>query len=223
MKAQMTACPEKTPSPLHIFMGGTFDPVHVGHLRIALDVCDAFDAATVSLMPCYQPVHREAPVASAADRLAMLTLAIAGCPQLAVDDLELVRAGPSYTVDTLAELRARLGADAPIAIVIGADAFAGFTTWKAWQQIPGLAHIIVVSRPGYQIAASPPDMSARPVDDPALLQGSAAGGLLRLSLTMLDVSSTEIRQRLMQGKSVKCLLPDPVIHYIESRGLYRAV
>jgi nicotinate-nucleotide adenylyltransferase len=207
---------------MHIYMGGTYDPVHVGHLRIAIDLADVLQSEKVNLMPCYQPVHRDLPGCSAQDRLNMLRLAVTDCSALAVDDREIMRAGPSYTVDTLAEIRSAIGSDAPLSLVVGQDAFNGFLQWKSWRRITELAHLVVVSRPGFNNCQIPSELAPGLVDTTALLRCTPAGFILRLSLAMLDVSSTEIRQRLMDGKSVKYLLPDPVIAYIREHRLYHS-
>lgn len=207
---------------MHIYMGGTYDPVHVGHLRIAIDLADVLQSDKVNLMPCYQPVHRGLPGCSAQDRLNMLRLAVIDCSVLAVDDREVMRAGPSYTVDTLTKIRSDIGSDAPLCLVVGQDAFNGFLQWKSWRRITELAHLVVVSRPGFSDSQTPPELASGLVDSTVLLRHTPAGSILRLSLAMLDVSSTEIRQRLMAGKSVKYLLPDPVIAYIREHRLYHS-
>lgn len=213
---------KNTHPPMHIYMGGTYDPVHVGHLRIAIELAEALQSEKVNLMPCFQPVHRGSPGCGAQDRLNMLRLAIEGCSTLAIDDREVLRAGPSYSVDTLAEIRSAIGADSPLVLVVGQDAFDGFLQWKSWRRITELAHLIVVSRPGFGDNPIPSELSPGLVDSAASLRRSAAGFILRLSLAKFDVSSTEIRQRLMTGKSVKYLLPDPVIAYIREHRLYHS-
>lgn len=186
-----------------------------------MDVREALEADQVSLMPCYLPVHRQVPGASAADRLQMLALATAGCTGLNVDDREILRSGPSYTIDTLTTIRASLGDDAVVVLIVGQDAFNGFVQWKSWQAIPELAHLVVVSRPGSSVGQLPAELSKRVTYSPGAIRQAPTGCILMLSLSMLDVSSTEIRQRLITGKSVKCLLPDAVIEFIEKRRLYR--
>lgn len=211
--------------PLHIFMGGTFDPVHIGHLRIALDISDLLGAAQVNLLPCHQPVHRGSLGRTPTQRLSMLSLAVANCPQLTVDQRELSRGGDSYTVDTLLQMRTELGEATSIVMVVGQDTFNQFTSWKRWQDIPNIAHVVVVTRPGYHPGHLPESLDACRVfndseDALEFIRQETCGSVTYLSLSMLDVSSTEIRQRLVSGKSVKYLLPDPVIDYIQANRLY---
>lgn len=136
---------------MHVIYGGTFDPIHHGHLRLALEIGDRLGVDRVTLVPCHIPPHRGATGASPEQRLRLLELAIAGERQLCVDDRELVRGGASYTADTLRQLRAEIGPDRPLVMVVGTDAFAGLDRWDSWQQIPELAHIVVVRRPGPQL------------------------------------------------------------------------
>ena len=128
-------------------LGGTFDPVHLGHLRVAWEAAEALDAQ-VRLMPAHLPPHRPAPVANAQQRVRMLQAALAGQDRLVLDTRELQREGPSYTVDTLRELRAESAASQPLILLLGSDAFAGLPTWHEWRVLFDLAHIGVLSRPG---------------------------------------------------------------------------
>ena len=132
-------------------LGGTFDPVHNGHLRVAWEVSEALDAQ-VRLMPANVPPHRAPPVASARQRVALLHAALAGQARLQVDDRELRRKEPSYTVVTLRELRGELGPKQPLILLVGADAFAGLPTWHEWRSLFELAHIGVLTRPGHAVA-----------------------------------------------------------------------
>ena len=133
---------------MHVIYGGTFDPVHNGHLRLAIELRERLGVNSVALVPCHIPTHRERPGASGADRLALLRLAVADEPGLVVDDRELARGGASYSADTLRQLREEIGAHEPLVMVLGSDAFAGFDRWQDWQAIAGLAHVVVVPRPG---------------------------------------------------------------------------
>ncbi|HSP01150.1 MAG TPA: nicotinate-nucleotide adenylyltransferase, partial [Thioalkalivibrio sp.] len=137
---------------MHVIYGGTFDPIHHGHLRLAVELRERLGVSEVSLMPCHVPPHRDLPGASSEQRLALLELAISGEPGLTVDDRELRRNGASYTAETLRRVRRELGPEQPLTMVLGTDSFAGFDRWQEWQCIPQLAHIVVVRRPGPGLA-----------------------------------------------------------------------
>lgn len=211
--------------PMHVIYGGTFDPIHHGHLRTALEVADRLGVATVNLVPCHIPPHRGATGASAEQRLKLLDLAVADEPQLAVDDRELRRAGASYTADTLRQLREELGPDQPLVMVVGTDSFAGFDRWREWQSIPELAHILVVQRPGAELdpSGAPARMLAqRRVSTPESLKTRPRGLMLDLQLPLLDISATGIRERVSTGRSARYLMPDAVWREIRRQGLYGA-
>ncbi|RDJ00044.1 nicotinate-nucleotide adenylyltransferase [Dyella solisilvae] len=193
--------------PLAIF-GGTFDPVHLGHLSVAWEASELLDA-DVRLMPASVPPHRPAPTANAAQRVAMLRAALQKQGRLAVDTRELERSGPSYTIDTLSELRAEQG-DRPLVLLIGADAFAGLPSWHRWQALFEVAHIGVLSRPGVEAelpAALLAEIAARRVDDAATLRSLPAGKVIELSVTPLEISATRIRELLAEGRDPRYLLP----------------
>ena len=214
------------PGPLGLF-GGTFDPVHLGHLRLAEAAREALGLATVRWSPAGQPPHRGAPRLSGAHRLAMVRLAVAGNPAFQVDGAEVESPGPSYTVTTLERLRQELGPEQPLVLLLGADAFAGLPGWHRWQALLGLAHLVVLHRPGYALAASAlaPELgqllAARQTGDPARLAGAPAGAILALPMTQLDISATHIRQLLAAGRSARYLLPPAVLDYIDQHQLYR--
>lgn len=203
-------------------LGGTFDPVHFGHLRTGLDVVDALNLQQLRLIPCAIPPHRTEPVASAAVRRLMLELAIKNHPKLVVDDRELSREGPSYTVDTLLSLRNDFP-DNPLYVLMGTDAFASISSWSRWSQIIELAHIVVMQRAEEPLALSA-EMSAwyqqhqAQDGDEALL----AGKVWSVPVTQIGISATQIRQALQQQRDVRYLLPDAVISLIEQMGLYPA-
>ncbi len=203
--------------------GGTFDPVHIGHLRPVLEVLEDLALDELRLLPCHVPPHRAAPVASPMQRLAMLEMAIQGEPGLHVDDRELRRAGPSYTVDTLTSLRAELGDDMPLCLLLGMDAFTGLNTWHRWREITQLAHIIVMHRPGSQPPAQG-DVAAllaeHHTDNTALLRARPAGHILLKEVTQLDISATHIRTLIKEGKSARYLVPDGVWEMIGREGFY---
>lgn len=208
---------------MHLIYGGTFDPVHNGHLRVAIELRERLDVDCIHLMPCHIPPHRGTPGGSSQDRLDLLTLSVAEEPGLRVDGRELQRGGSSYTADTLRQLRAELGADRPVAIVLGTDAFSGFDRWEEWERIPELAHIILVRRPQAELApGSVPEqlLSQRRVDTIGELKASPAGGIYEIEPPMLDISATGVRERLEQGRSIRFLVPDAVVSEIRQRGLY---
>lgn len=210
---------------MHVIYGGTFDPVHHGHLRLALEISDRLGVSPINLVPCHIPPHRGDTGASAEQRLRLLELAVAGEPQLRVDDRELNRAGASYTADTLRQLREELGPEHPLTMVVGTDSYASFDRWREWQSIPELAHIVVVRRPGADLAPDglPAAMLAeRRVSDPQALHGQPCGLMLDLQLPLLEISATDIRERIEVGQSPRYLVPDSVWQEIRLQGLYRA-
>lgn len=193
--------------PLAIF-GGTFDPVHLGHLSVAWEAAELLDA-DVRLMPASVPPHRPAPAADAAQRAAMLRAALQEQSRLTLDTRELERSGPSYTIDTLIELRAEHG-DRPLVLLLGADAFAGLPTWHRWRELFDLAHIGVLSRPGVE-ATLPEELEAEVASrrgaDAGVLRSLPAGKLIELAVTPLEISATRIRELLAAGRDPRYLLP----------------
>ena len=203
--------------------GGTFDPIHFGHLRPALDVVQSLGLAELRLLPLKVAVHRPQPLASAALRLQMTRLAVNGQPGFVVDDRELTRDGPSYTVDTLASLREEVGADAPLCLLIGGDAFAGFLDWHRPRAILGLAHLVVMQRPGAPTVrdqALRDEIGRRRVDDPGALRQAPAGRIYFQTVTQLDISSTRIRRMFAAGRSPRFLLPDAVLELLDREQCY---
>lgn len=203
-------------------LGGSFDPVHNGHLRMAMEAALALDA-TVALLPSGTPPHRSSPVASPAQRLAMIELALSGQDRVTVDPRELSRPGVNYTVDTLRELRDEIGPQRPLVLLIGTDQFALLDSWYRWQSIFEYAHIGVLGRAGVtstpsasvaghvstRWAAASSDLSTRP-----------AGHAVHIDTTLLDISASRIRNDLASGKSPRWLLPVPVLEYISEHRLY---
>lgn len=206
-----------------LLLGGTFDPVHEGHLALARTAAQAF-GAKVRLLPSSLPPHRPAPQASAAQRADMLRLATEGDPQLEVDARELGRSGPSYTVDTLAAVRAELGPDAPLGLLLGADAFLGLPGWHQWPRIPQLAHLVVVTRPGSRLDDLPPTLDAalqgRWTGDRTRLCHSPAGLVHQLVMAPHPASATAVRRALASGAATVPGLAPAVRAYIAQRGLY---
>jgi nicotinate-nucleotide adenylyltransferase len=213
---------------LRIYYGGTFDPVHAGHLSVAREVRDALDAH-VFLVPAADPPHKDETHADADARARMLDLAIAGEPGLKVDRRELHRIGPSYTVDTLRELRAELGPDAPLVWMIGGDSLLQLHTWNRWRELFALAHVLAVARPGSHlepaaVAAVAPEVEAEigPRRRPAQsLNSSAAGGLAVFPLRReRPESSTELRRRIAAGEPWEAGVAPAVAEYIRRKALY---
>jgi nicotinate-nucleotide adenylyltransferase len=213
---------------LHLMFGGTFDPVHNGHLRMAVELREAVERqascqASIHLVPCHVPPHRDLPGATADQRLQMLTAAIDGEPGLEIDRRELERPEPSFSVDTLAQLRDELGSRIPLAMAIGTDSFASIDRWHRWRQLGELAHIVVIERPGYAVDPGTEAgklLSLRKADSVIELMSAPAGRILPLSLSLLEISATDIRARIATGRSPRYLLPDPVWHYICDHSLY---
>jgi len=216
------------PDSLLVFYGGTFDPVHNGHLAIARHARDALGCA-IRFMPAADPPHRAPPGADAAQRAEMLALALDGEPDLQLDlqlDLrELRRDGPSYSVDTLRGLRAEYGDSAPIALLVGADSLLGLPTWHEWTALFDLAHFIVAERPGNALDGPLPPALAeatdgRWADDPQALREAPAGCLLRLHQPLHPGSATDVRRRIAAGEPWRELVPAAVAAYVARHGLY---
>jgi nicotinate-nucleotide adenylyltransferase len=191
-------------------LGGTFDPVHNGHLRVAWEAGEALDA-DVRLMPANVPPHRSAPVANAMQRLALLRAALSGQSRLQLDERELRRESPSYTVETLREMRVEFGADQPLILLIGADAFAGLPTWREWRALFGLAHIAVLTRPGHGVdipAELHAEIAPRRASSARHLRESSAGIVFGLPVTPLEISASAVRALLAQGREPRWLVPD---------------
>lgn len=203
-------------------LGGTFDPIHNGHLRLALEVYERLGLAEVRLIPLHQPPHREGPAAGDALRLEMVQAATAGVPGLTVDDRELQRGGISYTVETLASMREEFG-DTPLCLILGMDAFRGLPQWHLWERLPELTHLVIAGRP----SAVPPGegpaarlLTERGTDDPAALGSQPAGRILLIPVPLLDISASGIRGMLAAGRNPRYLLPDAVLDVIRRHRLY---
>lgn len=208
--------------------GGTFDPVHYGHLRLAQELAAGLGLRQVRFIPAGHPPHRFEPSVSSLHRLEMVRLAIAGNPSFVLDEREISKPGPCYTVDTLTDLRRELGAARPLCLFLGADAFLGLNTWHRWEELFGLAHIAVAHRPGFpQVTwadgmpdALRPELKGRLREDVQVLHRTAAGSIFAHTITALDISATYIRNSLAVGQSPRYLLPDAVLDYIQGNGLY---
>jgi nicotinate-nucleotide adenylyltransferase len=193
-------------------------------LRSALELVERLQLGELRLMPSAEPPHRDAPRCSAAHRAAMVELAVAGEARLVCDARELKRAGKSYTLDSLIELRAELGSATGLCLVMGCDAVLGITQWHRWRELLDWAHIVVIARPGWELPGSGEVaqwLHAHRVDDPHCLRQRQAGCITILELRPLAISSTEIRAILAAGRSARYLLPQSVLNYIEVHKLYR--
>lgn len=212
-------------------LGGTFDPIHHGHLRLAEEARSHFGLSRVRLIPAGRPPHRERPQSTPAQRLQMVELAAASNPAFEVDAAEVLSAQASYTVLSLQRLRRLFGGARPLLLILGADAFAGLDRWHRWEELLDLSHIAVATRPGYPCLANglPAALSPRLQalaehhlgKTPAALHRSPAGRILPFQITALDISATRIRTLLEEGRSVRYLLPDSVVDYIGTQQLYR--
>jgi nicotinate-nucleotide adenylyltransferase len=204
--------------------GGTFDPVHFGHLRAAQEVRETLGLADFRLVPAGRPPHREPPLAKPEQRLEMLRRAVGPVPGFSVDDREVRRSGPSYMVETLTGIRSEAGS-VPIVLVVGLDAANHLDGWHRWKSLFELAHLAVMRRPGADFGwrgELQRNMEQRLVDDPETLRSRPAGRVLLLDVTQLAISSTDIRRQLRAGCSPRFLLPDSVLDYIREQRLYFA-
>ena len=207
--------------PLGLF-GGTFDPIHFGHLRTAFELQQALKLGELRFLPTGNPPHRDSTQADAAQRLAMVRAAVADQPGFTVDDREVRRTGPSYSVDTLTELRAEFP-QRSICLLLGMDAFLGLPTWHRWTEIFDLAHVVVAHRPGWKAPTQGPlgeamvDRGTGGVRD---LHASRAGRIYVHAVTQLEISSTELRQLIASGGDPRYLVPDSVRAVLGELGCY---
>jgi nicotinate-nucleotide adenylyltransferase len=202
--------------------GGSFDPIHFGHLRPALEILEALSLDSMHFIPSGQPPHRGAPVAPVATRLAMLKAAVADEPRFQVDERELKRATPSYTFDTLAELKRERTVDT-LVLVLGLDAFLGITGWYRWREILDHAHLAVAHRPGWAQQADgelAELLRERQVRDAGGLFEDAQGRIYLHPVTQLEISSTQVRTAAAKGKDIRYLVPEPVRALIQDSHCY---
>lgn len=197
-------------------LGGTFDPIHLGHLHIASQVSTQLELRQLHFMPCALPVHRGLPHASAEHRCAMIRLALREMESFVLNTLELEREGPSYSVDSLREIR-RHSSDS-LLLVLGADAFNGFASWKSPREILRLANLVVCGRPGFEIDAEL--FGEHQVESASALSQHSAGAILPLEVNAIDCSSSAVRASLLQGQVPRQLLPAEVADYIDEHNLY---
>ena len=216
-------------------LGGTFNPIHLGHLRAALEVKEAFCLRECYLIPAAIPPHKDvAAVAAAEDRLEMIRLAVSGHAGLTVCDVELLRSGPSYTIDTIRHFESIQSDPVEMYLILGQDAFLEIETWKSFREIFGLIKIIVMMRPtqknssAKQLKNALQNMLNTHIDSGYRYSEDSRGFVhARLQpvyiqpVTLLDISSSQIRQLIQADRSIEYLVPEQVIHYIENKGLYR--
>ncbi|MDB4281661.1 nicotinate-nucleotide adenylyltransferase [Paraglaciecola sp.] len=204
-------------------LGGSFNPVHFGHLRGAIEAMGLLNIEQLALMPAPEPPLKDLPLVSIAHRVAMLRLAIKEFPGLSLDTRELDRPGLNYTVDTLMALRTEHGPSVSLIFIMGADSLANLPRWSRWEQLLELANIAVITRPGAPVTHAEPVASwlAEHRCDAKMLRQQTAGGVALLDQTPLAISSSAIRADIHTGRSVRFLLPDAVIAYIAQHNLYR--
>lgn len=203
--------------------GGTFDPVHIGHLRTAVELRKVLGLREMRLIPSATPPHRAQPQTSAEHRLAMLRLALDGEPGLTADDCELRRQGPSYTLDTLQQLRTEVGPNTPLCLCIGMDSLINLNQWHRWQELTNIAHIVVAARPGWHLPQQGEILDfvrTHRASDIESLKNLPTGKLLMMEMTLLPISATGIRQALQRQESIRYLVPNQVINYIQQHKLY---
>lgn len=222
----MTAQMPGVMPPIGLF-GGTFDPVHLGHLRLAEEAREQLSLAKVIWIPAGQPPLRAVPQTAAAHRLAMVACATVAQPAFVLDAAEVFSEQPSYTVNTLERLREEHGHEQSLVLLLGADAFSRLESWHQWQRLFSLAHIAIATRPGHDLAkvsrggtALAQELATRTVAIDAV-QHAPAGGIVHFSITPLDVSATAIRAALGAGRSARYLVSEVVLDYIERNQLYR--
>ena len=222
----MTAISESNSDLAIALLGGSFDPVHCGHLLTATAAKAALSAWQMRLLPCAQSPFKKTSLANAAQRESMLRLALTEYPELCIDTRELRRPAPSYTVDTLSELRAELGSHRPLIFVLGWDAFVGLPRWHQWRELFALAHLAVMNRPGVggdrhavlgaelsalldERLAARTDLSSRP-----------SGHVCFIEVPAVELSSSIIRTKIAAGESVDGMMPKAVQQYIHKQALY---
>ena len=206
-------------------MGGTFDPVHFGHLRLAQEAAEILGLELVRWVPAGQPWHRVAPLASAAHRLEMVRLAIEKNSLFELDDAEIRQTAPGYTVETLERLRSEFGPRRSLVLLLGTDAFRNLTSWERWRDLFPLAHVFVAQRPGHSLTPGgmPGALAAewrKRAGTPDVLRERPGGNVVTYGTTALDISASAIRAHFAQARSPRYLLPSAVLDYIEAHGLY---
>ena len=204
--------------------GGTFDPVHIGHLRTAQEVLEQLNIPDFRFLPAGDPPHRGNGVTGARHRLAMLQLAVEGQPRFSIDQREFHRAGPSYMVDTLRDLRAA-APGSPLLLIIGQDSANSLDRWHRWRELFQLAHIVIMQRPDHPNKYSGElgrEITERSVNTVQYLSGKSHGAVFGLQVIQLPVSSSGIRRMIRSGRSPRYLVPEKVLAYIRSEKLYKS-
>jgi nicotinate-nucleotide adenylyltransferase len=207
-------------------LGGTFNPIHYGHLRMAQELADGLGMDEVRFIPSANPPHKDSVTVSAEHRAAMVKLAIADNPLFTLDKRELEREGTSYTIDTLISLREELGNDTALCLMMGSDAFIKLNTWHRWQELLDYAHIILVQRPNQGKPQEPlPEELQRLLrdhyaEDVSALREESAGLINMQAISAQDISATQIRESLKHGVSMRYLLPEEVIEYVQQQNIY---
>lgn len=205
-----------------VFMGGTFDPVHVGHLRMAIELAEALEVSRLTLLPAADPPLREAPKVSAEQRAHMVELAIEAIPLLKCDRRELCRSGPSYSIDTVIQWRKQVGLHRPLVMAIGADAFARFNRWHRWREFIDYCHIVVMGRAGFAMPTGEPLHSwwGEHRGTLSAMWNAPAGSIAIYEGRLLEISATDIRARIKAKQSIHALVPSEVENYIGQHALY---
>lgn len=204
-------------------LGGTFDPVHSGHIKLAQYVLKQLAFNEIRFIPCYQPVHRKPPIATPQQRLAMLQLALDAEKQLSIDDREIKRKGPSYMIDTLITLRNDFPETA-LCLILGFDAFTQLASWKKWQDLLKYAHLIVLNRPeSNELSDTLIEqlLAKHETKNPAALRKNLAGKIYQLNMPPIPISATQIRNSLKQQQPIQTELPFKVLQYIKQHNLYQ--
>lgn len=218
----MTLINPEQPLPIAIYFGGTFNPIHYGHLQVALEVSEALNAGSVHLLPNYLPPHKASPDVSAAQRAKMCELACQLDRKFTLDSRELNSAQPSYTIATLKQLKAE-HPNTAICFMIGMDSLQTLDTWRDWRQLTEYCHLVVAARGGYQaqfndnISAF---LASHQTDNPQDLQSKTAGYVYLVETSELMISASQIRQRYQKQQNCQCLLPEKVNDYIIQHRLY---
>ncbi|MBG6244258.1 nicotinic acid mononucleotide adenylyltransferase [Candidatus Symbiopectobacterium sp. 'North America'] len=214
-----------TPPELIAYFGGTFDPIHYGHLRPATALADEIGVTRITLMPNNVPPHREQPEATSQQRKRMVELAIAETPLFSVDDRELQRITPSYTIDTMEMIRAEMGDNIPLAFIIGQDSLLTLHAWHRGQDLLKVCHLLVCARPGYRTTLDTPEqqawLEAHSTENAADLHTQPHGLIYLAHTPLVTVSATKIRQRRQKGEPCDDLVPPAVLHFMDAHDLYR--
>lgn len=204
-------------------LGGTFDPIHHGHLRLALEMSERLGLKKVHLIVSANPPHRQIPQTPAEMRFEMVKLAIENEKILIADDREIKRNRPSYTVETLLEMREEFGKELPICLILGMDAFLGLSTWFEWEKLLGLTHLVITQRPEINQHFSEPLqqlLEKHQINNKQKLQEKSMGYILFEAVPMLNISATQIRQCFVMKQNPRYLLPESVLKFISQQGLY---